>query len=479
MNWTRMLLATILSLLALSAACVLGWLLVPAFREGLESCLPLVLLALSLGLAFAAFISLRSGKLVAQLESLSEDIARGGLDSSGGGLATGAEELQPLVRSLNGLLQDIDAKEGSSHVTLLTNRVLARELLNVGRLADSLPDGIILTNALGNITLANEAARPFLKMGVPEAKGKPLLECLADPMSQDYLREALAGSGVTHPLELSAEGGSNFSEILVQHSCTLDEGDDVVGRLVSFRDISQAKRVERLQGEFMDSVAHELRTPLASILAYVELLIDGDAPDEQSQHDFYNIIYQEAFRLSSLIDNLLNMSMIESGVAKCKISPVRMKRLLTECTEVIRPQCHKRQIDLVATLPDRLPTLDIDKRLVSMAFMNVLGNAVKYTPVGGTVTLGHVATEDEILVTVHDTGHGIAEDEQERIFDKFYRCEAVEGDDEVSGSGVGLATAQQIMKMHGGEIRVSSRPEEGALFSLVFPRALVNKAIGD
>ncbi|NQU41925.1 HAMP domain-containing histidine kinase, partial [bacterium] len=194
--------------------------------------------------------------------------------------------------------------------------------------------------------------------------------------------------------------------------------------------------------------------------------------------NFYNIIYEETHRLSQLIDNLLNLSMLETGAANIHIAPTRLKKLLQDCVDVVLPQCESHSIRLVADLPDRLPTLDLDKSLFTVAIMNILGNAVKYTPDGGTVTLFTVSKEDDFLIIIQDNGIGIPDTYLPRIFEKFFRCPAGE-DQKRPGSGVGLATAMQIVRIHGGNIGVQSKIGEGTQFTILLPRSLINSSVGD
>ncbi len=244
------------------------------------------------------------------------------------------------------------------------------------------------------------------------------------------------------------------------------------------RDISHKKRIESFQGEFVDHIAHEFRTPLTSILAYIEMLIDGEATDQESKFMFYNIVYEEAHRLAQLIDNLLNLSRLESGMATINCSPTRLKRLLETNLEVIRPQCEKNNQKLVVELDERQPTLNVDKSLFSVAVMNLLGNAAKYTPPGGTITVWTSSNEEQFQINVKDTGVGIEEQELPKIFDKFYRCDTAQ-DETVTDSGVGLATAQKILHAHGCDISVSSKRGEGSMFSILVPRSLINTSVGD
>jgi signal transduction histidine kinase len=383
------------------------------------------------------------------------------------------------------IAQAVNSQRGTGEVaapasleTLASNRLIAREMNRFLALLNSANEGFIALDSAQNVLFANEAAGPFLSVTPPQARGKAAKDCVQAPAVLALLngRSEEMALHSTRTVDLPAEAHPEGKHVSVLHSRGQLRDDVPVGELLMFRDISRIKNMQKLQSEFVDSVAHELRTPLTSIRAYVEMLIDGEASDPQMKYDFYNVIYEETYRLSELIDNLLNISMMESGTAKLDETPTRLKRLLEDGVEVVRAQCEKKEIDLVLDLPDRLPTLNLDKRLFSVAFINILSNAAKYTPEKGTVTLTTSSQEDQIVISVRDTGMGIAEEELPKIFDKFFRSPAA---DHIQGSGVGLATARRIIQMHGGDIRVSSTLGEGSTFSIDLPRALINTTIGD
>jgi len=389
-----------------------------------------------------------------------------------------APPLGAMARELQDLLDATQQEAEGSLEALVANRLLAREMKRLRALMDALHEGIVAVDTADKVIFANKGMAPFLTVTPAEAPGRNVAECLK-PREVLALFNGKSEDAAPHgirSLELAPENEHGTEHVAVSQSHAFVGNGEPVGELLVFRDISKLKNMQRLQAQFVDSVAHELRTPLTSIRAYVEMLIDNEAQDPQMQYDFYNVIYEETYRLSALIDNLLNISMMEGGAVKLDITPTRLKRLLEEAIDVIRPQCEKKNIELVVDLPDRLPTLNVDKRLFNVALMNVLGNAAKYTPEGGTVTITTSSHEEELHISVRDTGMGIDEKDLPRIFDKFFRAASAE---EIQGSGVGLATARQIVQLHGGDISVSSTVGVGSHFLIGFPRTLINTSIGD
>ena len=384
-----------------------------------------------------------------------------------------------LQKGFQSLSSSIEVNRATIVDLQTSNCLLARDHRQFLQCLESLKDGIVLIDPEGRIQFANKAASPFLSVSVDDARGKSLTDCVSKHEIRDLFEQGVGrvGSSGTESIEIEADVRASHEHTLMTRTHIMDSESGRGGQALVFQEISRMKSVERLQTQFVDSVAHELRSPLTSIRAYAELLIDGgDSIEKQTQHDFYNVIYEETYRLSHLIDNLLNISMMESGATRLEITPTRIKRLLEESAEVIQMQCDKKGVDLKVNLDDRLPTLDIDKSLFGMAVQNLLSNAAKYTPEGGKIQLSTSSREEEFRIEVKDTGMGIAEDELEQVFEKFYRASSAESE---HGSGIGLSTARAIVRLHGGEIEAVSKLGEGSTFSIVLPRSLINRSIGE
>ncbi|MFC1735400.1 sensor histidine kinase [Candidatus Hydrogenedentota bacterium] len=440
----------------------------------------LALLAVIYGVL--AFLSRNAGVPVRQLTAISQAL-EAGTGETGLHLQENVThpELMALTAGINGLLEEHHEAKRSSFDLLASNRVLGRDVARIFQLLDSVVDGILAVDAVGRIILANRASASFLNVPLKEVLNTLALEALKDEAVRELLVQGQDDKSgyAARTIELPADKDTGRGETSVLQCSNADTGEKPVGEVLVFRDITRLKDIERTQREFVDSVAHELRTPLTSIRASVEMLIDDEAPDPQTKYNFYNVISEEAYRLTQLIDNLLNISQMESGAGTLNATPTRMKSLIEDSLDVVRPQCENKDIKLIVDLPDRLPTLDIDKSLFNVALMNLLGNAVKYTPGGGSITLATSSNDDEFAISIQDTGVGISQEELPRIFDKFYRCASAEEEETVSGSGIGLATARQIVGLHGGEISVVSKPGEGSRFVIELPRTLINTAIGD
>jgi signal transduction histidine kinase len=201
---------------------------------------------------------------------------------------------------------------------------------------------------------------------------------------------------------------------------------------------------------------------------YSEMLLTGDVGDAEMQKEFYNTINQETDRLTFLIKNMLSLSRMEMGSLTIERSMVRTDWLLDDCMPAVEASAKEKRIAIKTELPDRFPVIQGDKELLKVVLVNIMGNAVKYTPEEGRITLSLTAADRVVLFRVADTGCGIPSKDLPRLFDKFYRGESPEVRKQ-TGSGLGLSTASQIVKLHGGSIEVESEPGKGSTFTVKLP----------
>ncbi len=242
------------------------------------------------------------------------------------------------------------------------------------------------------------------------------------------------------------------------------------GIVAVFRDIGDQKAIQKRNAEFVSSVSHEMKTPLAGIKAYVELLADGDAEDEETREKFLEVINSQADRLQRLVDNLLNIARIEAGVVSVSKAHQSLNELLEEALHVVQPAAEAKEIDLAVELSPLYLGVLADRDMLLQAAINLLSNAIKYTPAGGRVTLRSRLDDQEVRFEVQDTGVGLSEEDCRRIFEKFYR---VKKDKQMaSGTGLGLPLAKHIVEdVHRGRLAVESKEGEGSTFSIVLPGA--------
>jgi two-component system phosphate regulon sensor histidine kinase PhoR len=245
-------------------------------------------------------------------------------------------------------------------------------------------------------------------------------------------------------------------------------GERGVAAVLVFHDITELKRLERVRKDFVANVSHELKTPLTSITGYVEALIDGAKDDPQKCAQFLGVIQRHTESLNAMLSDLLQLSTIESGVYRWKRDAVAVADLVERAARVLRPVAERRSQTLTIAPCDASLRIWGDLDRLTEALVNLLDNAVKYTPEGGTITVEAAARDDGAEIVVTDTGIGIPPKELSRIFERFYRVDRARSR-EPGGTGLGLSIVKHIIEAHGGRIVVDSTVGSGSKFSLLLP----------
>lgn len=241
----------------------------------------------------------------------------------------------------------------------------------------------------------------------------------------------------------------------------------VIGSYLSTRDMQRQLEVAKLKSDFVSTVSHELKTPLTSIRLLAERLLKLKAKEAVKQREYHNLIFTQSYHLSHLIDNILDFSKLERGGKECyKFEQADLAQLLKQCirdypVKFTRPDCK-----LEVNIASQLPLLYFDKEAISQAFVNLLDNALKFSPSGGVIKINADKTNDAVFVEVIDQGPGIKEEEKKRIFERFYHTG--------KGTGLGLALVLHIMEGHKGRVEVESEKGKGSTFTIVLP--LKNRA---
>ncbi len=330
---------------------------------------------------------------------------------------------------------------------------------------ESLSEGIAITDPEGRIDFANRAIAVLL--GAEEDLcGSPIEEVLHELCPAEAEKVANA-SPETETVSELAVGSAAGERTLRLARAPLSSGADA-GHVWSVRDITQQKLAEASRDQFIDTATHELRTPLANIKAYAETLAMCDMTDVEEQKEFCNTINTEATRLARFVDDLLSISSLEVGSLGVDRQNVDVSRLLQEAADKIKPLAKQRSLKFQVELAPKLGEAMLDKDKVSGLVVNLLGNAAKYTPEGGTITLKAALREDQLAISVIDTGVGISEEEQAKVFDKFFRSDNPEVRD-IVGTGLGLSLAREIARLHHGDLTLDSVLGEGSTFTATLP----------
>jgi len=240
------------------------------------------------------------------------------------------------------------------------------------------------------------------------------------------------------------------------------------GMLIVFRDISKEHLAKQAGAEFVSHVSHELKTPLNTLSAYSELLLDYASLSETERVDAVNVIHSEVERMDALISNLLNISKMETGTLQLARKRVKMHELLQDAFNSINSNALGKGVALELKIPPDLGSVRLDKDMFRIAIDNLLSNAIKYSNSGGKITLSAQALDDyQIQISVRDQGIGISPEDSEKVFLKYYRASNSETASR-SGHGLGLYLAKQIIELHHGSITVNSELGKGTEFIITF-----------
>jgi len=371
---------------------------------------------------------------------------------------------------LSRIRQEMDEQTRRRRELDLLVAAVNAEKSNTEAVIRSITDPVLVLNAFGEPILSNWHAEQLFGFSAKEAKGKSLEDLVNVQRILALVTEARSGRKEPIRDELWIRDPAGTDRCFDATVSPVFIKDDAPWAIVlTLHDLTRERQLAELKNEFVNHVTHELRTPLSSIRAYTELLLDDELQSANQRADLYRIIDNEAARLERFIENILNLSRIESGVMPFVPVPVDLTHELREAVALMQMQARERQIDLTLEAPDSL-TVQADPDLLRQAVLNLVGNAVKYTPPSGSVTVCAWPVQDGVCrIDVSDTGIGIAPQDQERVFEKFYRTRT--GHQIAPGTGLGLALTRKIVEeLHGGQLTLESTPDKGSKFTINLPQ---------
>lgn len=379
-----------------------------------------------------------------------------------------------------------------SHLSTLHGRV--EELRTI---LFSMSEGFIATNTTGQISFINPAARELFGLEPKkENEEYPLGELpykvfpsseLGSLFSQVFIkgeswqREIVWGNpekvlNIHFDLifeKKQVDWKQDYTQIWKKREDTDGEYQGVVAVI---EDVTQLRRLELMRKEFIANASHELKTPLTSIKGFIETLLDGALEDRESAYKFVTIIYQATERLNHLISNLLDISKLESGQVELRKKLIKLDELLEEIILSIENRLREKQLKLRKEL--KVPLIWGDEDLLWAVIVNLLDNAIKYTPEGGRILIGSNETDEGIEFYVKDTGIGIPEGSLPKLFERFYRVDKGRSR-AMGGTGLGLSIVKHIVERHGGKVAVTSELGKGSAFSFIIPFNHEEEASGE
>ncbi len=341
---------------------------------------------------------------------------------------------------------------------------------------EAVADGVMVTNAQGRVILFNEAAEHILGAVREEIIGRPTDDRLglygaAGTALVNQVRQWLTSTDARSRMP-SLEQRLRIEERHVNvHVAPVTLGDEYLGTVSIFRDVTKEVEVDRAKTEFVSTVSHELRTPMTSIKGYADLMLLGAAGQmNDDQRRFLSIIKANADRLSVLVNDLLDISRLEGGRVELDIKPLSLEGLVDQVANTLRAKIEDKGLTLSLHVPPDLPPVMGDRDRVIQILTNLVSNAHQYTPTGGSINVKALRAAGMIQVDVADTGIGIAPEDQPKVFDRFFRADDPKVQ-EFSGTGLGLAIVKSLVEMQHGRIWLNSEVGQGSTFSFSLPMA--------
>jgi len=378
----------------------------------------------------------------------------------------------PLNKLLTGIQEEVESLRSEKRELQIQSRIASAEKHHTEAIIFSISDAVIVTNRFDELVLANEAAEELLDFKLDTSLRKNIDRIFSDGSLVRLIRETRnhSRSSRRKVVEHSINKNGDAKTFTVTLSCVDASNEEVSGVVAVLHDITREKEIARMKTDFVSNVSHELKTPLASIKAYIEMLIDGEAEDEQTKCEFYEIISGETDRLHRLIENILNISRIESGVVKVVREPISLTGVVKRVLDVAAPQAKLKNIELEERLAPVFYQVEADQDMIYQAAMNLVSNAIKYTPSGGKIVVEVMVDERRGVAAcaVADDGAGIPATDLPHIFEKFYRVKA--NKKLAKGTGLGLTLVKHIVEsVHNGELSVTSEEGQGSTFCFELP----------
>jgi two-component system phosphate regulon sensor histidine kinase PhoR len=345
-----------------------------------------------------------------------------------------------------------------------TIRTLTEERNLSSAILGSMVEGVAVVNASERLLFANPGFAEILDLDVPPQSGSALVEVVRQTELIEAVRQVLRGEPRVETEIVTGTLRQHFFAVTVAAVSAAETS----GAVIVLHDITDLRKLERVRRDFVANVSHEFKTPLTAIQGFAETLLAGAIDDAQNRVRFLEIILEHSQRLARLTDDLLRLSQMDADRLGLEIRGVGVQQFVESCVETAQRPAAERDLRISVNLSSRLPDMAADRRRLAEVLQNLLDNAIQYTPPGGQIMLSASANGSEVTFTVSDTGIGIPQTDQPRIFERFYRVDVARSR-EVGGTGLGLAIAKHLVEAHGGRIWVESEVGQGSQFHFTVP----------
>jgi len=343
---------------------------------------------------------------------------------------------------------------------------LEEERAKISAIVQNLLEGVVAFDPQGQVLFSNSSACRILGLDEQQLQGRSLWEVirnkeLAELVErcrdlQIYERQR-AEVTIHAPARMTVE----------VYGLPFPLANQKKGSVIVLHDVTQLRRLEKVRAEFIDNVSHELRTPLTAIIGYLETLIDEPILETPNNRKFVHVAHQHAERLSRLVDDLRSLSEIESGKVVLRGGAVRLKDLVDEVSEMFQPEIQKKHLHMTNRIEVEA-TVWADRDRVIQILLNLVDNAMKYTPEGGSISFQAHKKNERMLLHVNDTGQGISSTDLPRITERFYRVDRARSREE-GGTGLGLSIVKHLVQLLGGQLRIQSELGKGTTIEIDLP----------
>ncbi|MBX7079307.1 MAG: HAMP domain-containing protein [Nannocystaceae bacterium] len=423
--------------------------------------------ALSLGLLASLWIASRVLRPLDNLGLVARRLGSGDLSVRASVL--GDDELAAVAREFNDMAARLERFRKSSLGELLQAQLASQAAI------DSIPDPVLVFGVDGNVLSANRSAEDELELALGDAADRDVLARVAAPLrgalqlARDHV---LAGKGPHTPRgfdeAVAVRRADRERWYLPRASPVYDEHGAIMGVTVIAQDVTRLRRFDELRNDMIATVAHEFRTPLTSLRMAIHLCVEGAAGElGDKQADLLGAAREDCERLQAIVDDLLDLARLQSDALELARVATPVETLVDAAVEAHREDAARANLQLRVRVTPSLPAVDVDRSRIALVFDNLLANAIRHSPGGGTITVLAEPGDDGVRIEVADHGAGIEPEHVPRVFDRFFRAPG----QPPGGAGLGLSIAREVVEAHGGRIGVVSEPGHGARFWFTLPRA--------
>jgi len=377
------------------------------------------------------------------------------------------DELKDLADSFNLMAQELD-----KYSKMQIEKIL-RERQNTQAVMYSTQEGIIMVDLSYNIQLINRQAISIMGCEGVSVEGLNLFKSIKNDIVIDAVKKAIDNKNKQFEFDIDFKNYKRFYRVYI-NDIKMKDKDEIIGYLITFYDITFDKELEKIKEDFLHSITHDLRNPVSAIKGFAEFLLKEIAgPINQNQKNMIVSIDRAAFRLLGMVNNILDIAKMEAGKMEINITEFNVYELVAKCVDLMSPLAQKKDIKFVID-GDKNIKINADTDLIERLYINLIGNAIKFTPQEGRITIGFVINGTNFRSWVEDTGEGIPPEYIDKVFEKF---EQVKGQ-KAGGTGLGLTISKHISEAHLGKIWAEYRPNMGAKFVFEFPLGLYKDEFG-